>query len=180
MKRKREPHEGRIYIDGIAYKYCKKCNTYKIMNETKFFRDRSHKYGFAFYCKDCKKGIQKDYVKNNRAKYNKYIRFYQKTSETWKIYRRSYDKSEHKVNYRKKFDTAHYKDGHNISDEKLLTNRNMDIYFERNRHPFTKEKIIPEFEIKTLKELSKKYEVSDSYIAQVCKRVCLRLEKINL
>lgn len=50
----------------IKTKFCKRCQTDQ--PRTNFFKSKTGKYGIAFYCKDCAKIINKDYVQRNRER----------------------------------------------------------------------------------------------------------------
>lgn len=49
-------------------KICKRCNQEKDYNF--FYKNKSRKDGYAYYCKSCRSKIDKEYKENNREKVN--------------------------------------------------------------------------------------------------------------
>lgn len=91
-------------IDGIEYRFCKKCNEYKLL-ETEFYKSNK-KTGVSYSCKKCtkekiyawrKENIERQranqrrsaakYRENNREKVNEWLKEYRKT-EKYKEYSR--------------------------------------------------------------------------------------------
>ena len=166
-----------MYRRGLL-KYCKKCDTVKIIYE--FYVDRKLKSGRAYYCKECKKVIQDRYVKNNYESYIERVKEYNKKHpEKTKENRRKFDKSKRAKEYRKQFQTPYYRYGHNLTPEQVLTERNLEVYNLRNKDPFTQKVIDPTKKVLTLRELADMFDITDTYVSIICKRVQVKKNEME-
>ena len=87
------------------YKFCKRCHTEKQLTE--FYKDKSRKGGFGFYCKICSGKNVKQAVEKNREKYNETNRKYcqknrisiRKASKRWRDKNKKLLKQKRKKHY---------------------------------------------------------------------------------
>ena len=95
--------------EGIKeQKKCSKCKVLKEINE--FYKDKSAKDGYAWWCKVCRGDYLRKYFVSD--KHRAYRRMYQK-QEAHRSYQRKYQKQEAPREYRRKYAREHaylYKD----------------------------------------------------------------------
>jgi len=72
-KKTRKPEELRRTINGIRQKRCNKCKQWKPEND--FYKERSHKDGLSYLCKQCEKKSFRDRYKKDKKVVKEYYRY---------------------------------------------------------------------------------------------------------
>ena len=80
-------------------KICTKCNTEKPATTEYFYKNHAHPHGLSYWCKDCRKAIDKEYHDKNKDKRNKYSgEYHHNNKETISEKRKDYNKEYYQKN----------------------------------------------------------------------------------